>query len=294
MRLRALPGNVQQGKVQIMKRGQFSNSRKILVGVGLLALLDGSAGVAAEPAPAAVAAFNSYIGAVETRLAEQHRSADNFLAPENSAQLRQGELVVEEMTPASGKDLPGALLHHWRGTAFIAGANASDFERTMKDFGSYPRFFSPQVVRVRVLARDGDHFDVTMRVRQKHIITVVMDTAYDVTFGRGGSAEGNFGGLGAQCGYSISRSTHIAEIDSPGSAHERALGPNEAHGFLWRQNIYWSYEEQDGGLFVQIESVTLTRSIPVGLGWAIEPFVESVPRESLEFTLRAARDVLRR
>jgi hypothetical protein len=59
-------------------------------------------------------------------------------------------------------------------------------------------------------------------------------------------------------------------------------------------NTYWSYEERDGGLYIQIESVTLSRSIPTGLGWAIGPFIESVPRDSLEFTLRATSNALRR
>ena len=77
----------------------------------------------AEPAPAAVSAFNSYISAVESRLAQQHRSRNAFLAPVASApqsetRLRQGELIVEQLTPSTGADLPGALLHHWRGTAF--------------------------------------------------------------------------------------------------------------------------------------------------------------------------------
>jgi hypothetical protein len=65
------------------------------------------------------------------------------------------------------------------------------------------------------------------------------------------------------------------------------LTRTEEHGFLWRQNTYWSCEERDGGLYVQVESLSLTRSIPHGLGWAIAPYVESVPGESLEFTLRA-------
>jgi hypothetical protein len=277
-----------------MKHGKGSVSRNILVAGGLLMLLGSPARIGAEPTPAAVAAFGSYAGAVEARIAQQHRSGSGFLAIADSARLRQGELVVEELTPASGKDLPGALLHHWRGTAFIGGAKSADFERTMKDFGGYPTIFSPQVLQARVITHDGDRFQVTMRVRQKHIITVVMDTAYDVTFGRGGSGEGDFGGPGAQGGFSISRSTHIAEIDSPGSKNEHALDPSAEHGFLWRQNIYWSYEERDGGLYVQIESVSLTRSIPVGLGWAIGPFVESIPKESLEFTLRAARDAVRK
>jgi hypothetical protein len=44
---------------------------------------------------------------------------------------------------------------------------------------------------------------------------------------------------------------------------------------------------------MQIESVSLTRAIPNGLGWLIGPFVESIPRESLEFTLRATCKALK-
>jgi hypothetical protein len=198
--------------------------------------------------------------------------------------LRRGELIVEQLTPSTSADLPGAMLHHWRGTAFASGAKAADFERLMRDFNAYPQHFSPQVMQAKVTAQQGDHLQAVMRVRQKHVITVVMDTAYDVTFGR----------LDARHGYSLSRSTQIAEIDSPGSSNERALSLSEEHGFLWRLNTYWSYEERDGGLYMQIESVTLTRSIPTGLGWAIGPFVNSVPRESLEFTLRSTCDAVRR
>ena len=97
-----------------------------------------------------------------------------------------------------------------------------------------------------------------------------------------------------QHGYSTSRSTQIAEIDAAGTNAERALSPDEEHGFLWRLNTYWSYEERDGGLYLQIESVSLTRSIPHGLGWAIGPYIESIPRESLEFTLRSTCDALRK
>jgi hypothetical protein len=111
-----------------------------------------------------------------------------------------------------------------------------------------------------------------MRVRQKHVITVVMDTSYDVTFGHG---------------ESVSRSTQVEEIADAGTRDEHALSAADAHGFLWRQNTYWSYAERDGGLVLQVESVSLSRAIPHGLAWAVGPFVESVPKESLEFTLRS-------
>ena len=251
---------------------------------GLLLLLAAPAWIAAQPMPAATAAFNSYVERVEARLDAQHRSASGFLAPVDFARLRRGELIIDQLTSGAGTELPGALLHDWRGTAFVAGGKAADFERLMKNFNAYPKVYTPQVLTARILLHDGDHFQTTMRVRQKHVLTVVMDTTYDIGFGR----------LDAQRGSSITRSTKITEIDAPGTARERALGPGEEHGFLWRMNTYWSYEERDGGLYIQIESVSLSRSIPIGLGWAIGPFIESVPRESLEFTLRATSDALRK
>jgi len=271
-----------------MKRRRFLNAQIPLFLCGLIFFGPSARPAVAEPPAKAVSAFNLYIDGVESRLDRQHRSRDSFLAslaPGSQAGLQRGELVIQQLTLSDGGELPGALLHHWRGTAFAPGAKAADFERLMRDFNSYPQHFSPQVIQARVVACKDDRMQaVMMRVRQQHVITVVMDTAYDVNFGR----------LDAQHGYSVSRSTRISEIDSAGTANERALNADEEHGFLWRQNTYWSYEERDGGLYMQIESVSLTRSIPAIIGWAVRPFVESVPRESLEFTLRATCNALRR
>jgi hypothetical protein len=52
---------------------------------------------------------------------------------------------------------------------------------------------------------------------------------------------------------------------------------------------WWRLQEKDGGVYVQNHVVSLTRDLPTGLGWLIEPFVTSIPRESLEFTLGATR-----
>jgi hypothetical protein len=254
---------------------------------GLL-LLGASQLAMAQPTPAAVAAFNAYTRTVESRLAQQHRSTGTFLAASGfaneTARLRSGEYSVEQLTPAAGAEVSGSLLHHWRGTAFVPGATAADFERLMQNFPAYPQHFSPQVLQAALIAHRGDRMQASMRVRQKHILTAVLDTTYDITYGQ----------LDKQHGYSVSRSTRIAEIDSPGTASERALNASEEHGFLWRLNTYWSYEEKDGGLYLQIEAISLTRSIPHGLGWVIRPYIESIPRESLEFTLRSTCNALRR
>jgi hypothetical protein len=266
-----------------MTKRSFVPSRKMSLICGLLLFLDGPRLLMAEPTAAAVAAFNAYSRTVEGRLAQQHRSAKEFLVaarPDAEARLRQGELDIERVMPSADGDWSGALLHHWRGTAFAPGAKAADFERLMRDFNAYPQHFAPQVEQAKALSQDK----LWMRVRQKHVITVVMDTTYDVSFGR----------LDVQHGYSISKSTRIEEIGSPGGRDEHVLSSKDEHGFLWRLNTYWSYEERDGGLYLQIEAVSLTRAIPRGLGWAIKPYVESIPRESLEFTLRSACNAIRK
>jgi hypothetical protein len=268
--------------MRFMTKHSFTRSRKFTAFCSLLLFLDAPRFLMGEPPPAAVATFNSYSARVESRLAQQHRSLENFLTPAGAdIRLHEGELILERLAPP---ETAGALLHHWRGTAFAAGATAADFERLMRDFNSYPQHFSPQVVQARIITERGDRMQARLRVRQRHVIPVVLDTIYDVTFGR----------LDARHGYSTSRSLRIAEITAAGTTAERALSPAEEHGFLWRLNIYWSYEERDDGLYLQMEAVSLTNSIPRGLGWAIGPYVNSIPRESLEFTLRSACNALRK
>jgi len=281
------------GKVRSMER-RIPRWRRKYQAAWVLALLltvcVPPTGLCEAPA-AAAAGFNLYVSRVELRLVAQHRSIGSFLASrgsstETDARLRRGDFIIEQLTPDG--DLRGGLLHHWRGTAFVPGATAADFERLTKNLNAYPQRFSPQVAQAQIFTpysgRIPDHFQGYLRVRQRHVITVVMDTTYDITYGR----------LDAQHGYSIARSTEISEISSPGTAKEHAMNEREEHGFLWRLNTYWSYEERDGGLYMQIESISLTRGIPAGLAWAIRPYLESVPRESLEFTLRSTCNALKK
>src|SRR5580704_1086024 len=271
-----------------MTRRQIATSRILFLITGLFASMAAPTRAKAEPKPEAVSAFNAYVKAVESRLAQQHQSRDGFLAPpltpQEKKRLQQGELIIEPVTPVTGSALPGALLHDWRGTAFAPGATVADFERLMKNISAYPQYFSPQVLQAKLLTQQGDRLQAFMRVRQHHVITVVMDTTYDITFVR----------LDDQHGYSLSRSTKVSEIESPGTPAEHTVPADEEHGFLWRQNTYWTYEEGDGGLYMQIESVSLSRSVPTGLNWIVQPFIEKIPRESLEFTLRSTCNALRK
>ncbi|MGZ3613478.1 MAG: hypothetical protein ACXU9X_06250 [Thermodesulfobacteriota bacterium] len=78
-----------------------------------------------------------------------------------------------------------------------------------------------------------------------------------------------------------SYSTRIAEVEAPGTPEEHELPVGNDSGFMWRSNSYWWAEEKDGGVYVQCETLTLTRNIPFGLRWLTEFFLDSTTREFL-------------
>ena len=245
----------------------------------------------AQLKPEAARAFDRYVAENEQRMQRQQSSPRTFLAidelpeakrGEAESRLRRGEILVEKQgeTPAG---LPGALLHHWTGTIFLPGAALRSTLASVQDYDQLWRYYSPEVVASRLVSRKGDDFHIFMRLRKHKVVTVMLDTEYDVHYGR----------LDSTHAYSWSRSTRVAEIADPGQKEEHALPEDDGHGFLWRLNSYWRFVQLGDGVMVQCEAISLTRDVPAGLGWLIEPFVQSLPRESLEFTLRATREAVR-
>jgi hypothetical protein len=110
----------------------------------------------------------------------------------------------------------------------------------------------------------------------------VLNTEYDVRYKRLSPTRVNV----------RSYSTRIAELRDAGTANEKEAAVGDDSGFLWRFNNYCSLDGRVEGTYVECESVSLSRAIPIGLGWIVGPFVTSIPRESLEFTLGRMRKAL--
>jgi hypothetical protein len=64
-----------------MMKCLFTPSRKLSVICGLFLFLDAPLLLLEEHTPAAISAFNLYSKSVESRLSQQHRSRNAFLAP---------------------------------------------------------------------------------------------------------------------------------------------------------------------------------------------------------------------
>jgi hypothetical protein len=266
----------------------------------VLALL--LAGLFLAPPPVAAAelkrktieAFDHYARLTEARIDTELAQGTPFLwvdgLPEARreaahTQLREDRVVIERLkTLDNGNhvEVPGGLIHHWIGTVFIPNATLAQTLATVEDYDRHPDYYHPDVMRSKILVRTGNDYRIYLRFYKKKVLTSVLDTEHEVHYTL----------VDATRAWSRSRSTHINEVEDAGEAGERLKPEGHDRGFLWRIHTYWRFEQKDGGTYVECQSVSLTRDIPTGLGWLISSYVESVPRESLTFTLDATRTAL--
>ena len=268
--------------------------RSFLVFSSLVLLIAVPFSVATELKPKTREAFDKYIRLTEERLknepaqGKQFLSIDVMAADQKNAvmeRLKKGEVVIDrKQTLEGGKeiDVSDGMIHHWVGIVFIPGTTLKKTLALQQDYDHHAQFYAPNVTRSKLVSRKDDDFKISYRVRQKKVITVVMDTDYDVLYEAVSPTRER----------SRSYSTRIQEIENVGEKTERAKPVDDGNGFMWRLYSYWRMEERDGGVYVQCEAVSLSRDIPTGLGWMIKGYVESVPRESLMFTLGKTREAL--
>ncbi len=233
---------------------------------------------AASLSPSAERAYETYVANVEARLA---RHTHARLTQPIERLLASGDIQVEPVNGGTWQ-VPGALLHHWRGTAFVPNATPAEMLAVLRDFSHFPKHYAPEIVSARALTDDGEIAKLAVRFREQKVLTVVIDGEYKVETRLSGYDRG----------YSISRSSHFWQVDNPGTAQERRRTEGQDDGFLWRLNSYWSFTRVHGGLQMECEAVSLTRDVPPGLGWLVTPVIADLPREELAFTLRATRNAL--
>jgi hypothetical protein len=256
-------------------------------GVVLLALCQPALAAKKQggPKPATVEAFNRYIRLTEARLDARLESGSGYLwadTPERRARLRTGELVCEPVTRRGEFPVPSGLIHDWVGAVFIPRVTLEKVLALVQDYDNHKTTYKPEVIASKLLRRNGNDFQVYLRLLKHKVITVVLDTEHDARYFP----------LGGKRWRSRSYSTRIAEIKNPGGPSERALPPGEDHGFLWRLDSYWTFQEADGGVYVECEAVSLTRNVPEVLAWLIQPIVRSLPKEAVSNTLRSTRAAL--
>ena len=229
--------------------------------------------------------FDAHVQGAEEHM-EQTLHGDSFLWSDQDSsraqQVRGGKVVAQFWAGHGPLKVPDGLIHDWIGAAFIPGSTVEETLALIQDYDKHKTVYTPEVMASKIISHRGNDFQIYLRLLKKKIMTVVLDTDHDV----------HYRSLDASHWMCRSHSTRIAEVENAGGANEKTLPPDTGYGFLWRLNSYWRFEERDGGTYVECRAISLSRDVPFGLGWAIEPIIQKLPRESLVNTLEATRQAL--
>ena len=236
--------------------------------------------------PATVEAFDGYIRQAEAQMEQTLDGSSPFLwcdrSPEIAQRVKRGKVVAQPWMEQGPMQVPNGLIHDWIGAAFISGTTLNATLELIQDYDHHTYIYKPDVIDSRLVSRDGNAFKIHLRLLKKKIVTVVLDTEHDVHYRALDQAR-------CTC---RSYSTRIAEVEYPGRAQEKVLSPDSGHGFLWRLNSYWRFEERDGGVYAECRAISLSRDVPFGIKWMVEPIIQKLPKESLLDTLEATREAL--
>ena len=248
--------------------------------------------------PRTLQAFEEYIREAEAGMEPSLHGSSTFLWSdtnhERAQQVRQGKVVAQLWAGDGPVKVPHGLIHDWSGAVFVPGATVAQTLALVQNYDNHKNIYKPEVIDSKLISRDGNDFRIFLRLLKKKIITVVLDTDHDVHYSE----------VDASRWFCRSYTTRIAEVEDAGTAQERLLQPDSGYGFLWRLYSYWKFEHKSAaaaerrgphgadGVFVECRAISLTRDIPYGLGWIIDPIIRKLPQESLVHTLECTRNAL--
>lgn len=242
-------------------------------------LLVGPALPLGAQSPAALEGWQAYTSTIDRRHRE---SAGAFFALDERRvqgwreRATGGEIPMTEVEPPGITD---GKMHHWAGAVYVPRTTVGAVVQRMQDGAGRESEVYDEVKASKLLEKNGDRLRVFMKLeRDATVLTVTYHTEHLVEYHR----------LGHRA-TSRSVSMKIAELAEAGTAQEREKRPGEDHGFLWRLNAYWRFEQMGDGVLIECESVSLSRSVPFVVRPVVGPIANRIARESLERTLRSLR-----
>ena len=92
--------------------------------------------------------------------------------------------------------------------------------------------------------------------------------------------------------YIVSKAVRVQEIADYGQPSEHPFPEDRRPGYVWRTVGVTRLEQRDGGVYVEIETVALSRGIPVVFRWLIKPLTDNLPRKIMLETLEDTREAV--
>ena len=159
----------------------------------------------------------------------------------------------------------------------VKNATVEQVLAVLQSYGDYKRLYASQITDSKVYSHHDNQWRIYLKLYKKEVFTAHLATDYDVEYRW--LSEGRWGML--------SHSTKIAEVENG-----VLLPVGTGHGYLWRLNAYWVLEQRREGVYIECRAISMSRDVPVGLGWALKNVVAKLPREALRDTLMSTARAL--
>jgi hypothetical protein len=242
---------------------------------------------AAELQSATVDAWQQYLRAADVRLQARLDSEKRFLwvdeAADRQLRVRRGEVVVAPLVRHGIQSVPNGLIHDWIGAVFIPNATLGSLLAVLRDYDRYKDVYKPAVTDSKCLEFNAADQDFSM-TWQRHVLFVnaAMQARY----------RAHEIAIDSRRGYGVANATRIQQIEDYGRPSEHLLPADTGSGFIWRIRSISRYLERDGGVYLEIEAIALTRDIPSSLRWMVSPVVNHLSINSLTTTLSQTREAV--
>ena len=244
-------------------------SRRLFLASALAAAVPAAA-AAADLESRTVKAYDAYVAEARRAFVAARRSVADATAKGDGV-LSAGPAREDGIIP-----VPGGLLHHWSARAFIRSATLARGLEVSRAYPDYPKLYK-SVMAARVIGRDGDTYRVLMRLKEGEAgVNAILDIRSTVQYSR----------PDPRTALALSHADEIREVTNAGGANEVLLPAGHDSGYLWRANTFTYLAEHSQGLYVEMETIGLSRGYPPLLGWIIEPIARRLGRKSVETSLQ--------
>jgi len=231
--------------------------------------------------------WDEYVHTANVRMEQRLHGDRPFLwmdeVPGRAQSVREGQIVVAPADNGSPR-VPHGLIHDWVGAVFIPEASIDDVFAVVNDYDRYHEIYKPGVVDSKLLDSFGGERKFSMVMMQRVLsVTAAVDGEYQSRCFR----------LAPERWYCISYSTCLREIKNFKEANEQELPPGSGNGYVWRLYSITRFQQQDGGVYAEVEAIGLSRDIPIEIRWLVKPIVERLPRNAVSLTLEQTRNSVR-
>jgi len=236
--------------------------------------------------PGTNAEYNAYLAQVEPALVQS--AGDKEIAPWLKSfsgdvdRIRKGELPVHTLTGKNGKQVRDGIVHDWVGGVLIPGVTIQQVFAVIQDFDQQKKWY-PEVIDSKLISKQNDMIRSRWLLLRKKLISLVFET----------ELESRYTELSPGQWLVRSATTSVSEIDDYGTSQAKKYPQGQGFGFMWRFNSYWNLQERPEGVFCTLRVISLSRQVPTGFGWIVNPFIRSVPMETVQNTLLNTRTAVK-